>query len=107
MKSSRSMGLLLGGTIALSVVSTGWSADDPSLHPDGGSKGKVSPKPEASAPYWPEAVKATAGAPNVVLILLDDVAFGDTSLMGDRLRPPSSRSSQPRDCSTTVSMCAP
>ena len=88
MKSSRSMGLLLGGTIALSAFSTGWSADDHLSDTDAGSKGKVSPKPEASAPYWPEAVKATAGAPNVVLILLDDVAFGDTSLMGGLAQTP-------------------
>ena len=76
------MGLLLGGTMALSVFSTGWSADDSLSRADGDSKGKISPKPEESVPSWPEAAKATAGAPNVVLILLDDVAFGDTSLMG-------------------------
>jgi arylsulfatase len=76
MKPSRSIGLVLGGTIALSAFSTGRSADD-SL-----------PKRKESGPQWPEAAKAPAGAPNVVLILLDDVAFGDTSVMGGSAQTP-------------------
>ena len=74
--------------MALSVFSAGFSADDPLSSVDGSSKGKVSPKPEDSVPSWPEAAKAKAGAPNVVLILLDDVAFGDTSLMGGLAQTP-------------------
>ena len=88
MKPSRSMGLLLGGTVALSVLSTGWSSDD-SLSPSGDEfKGKTAPRREESVPSWPEAAKATSGAPNVVLILLDDVAFGNTSLMGGTAQTP-------------------
>ncbi len=76
MKTYRSMSLLLGGTMALSTFSTCWSADDPL------------PKREESVPSWPEAAKAPDGAPNVILILLDDVAFGDTSLMGGSAQTP-------------------
>ena len=76
MKTYRSMSLLLGGSMALSTFSTSWSADDPL------------PKREESVPSWPEAAKAPDGAPNVILILLDDVAFGDTSLMGGSAQTP-------------------
>ena len=81
MKPSRSMGLLLGGTVALGVVSTARSADD-------ALQGKSPPQPEQLLPAWPEAAKAPAGAPNVVLILLDDVAYGDTSVMGGTAQTP-------------------
>jgi arylsulfatase len=87
MKPSRSIGLLLGGTIALSALSTSRSADDSLPLTDAGSKGKISPKQE-SVPYWPEAPKAPAVAPNVILIMLDDVAFGDTSVMGGSAQTP-------------------
>jgi hypothetical protein len=40
-------------------------------------KGKVGVTREASKPDWPERPKAHAGAPNVVLILLDDVGYGE------------------------------
>jgi arylsulfatase A-like enzyme len=81
MKASRSMGLLLGGTLALSACSTDRSADDE-------VRGKISPKSGESIPSWPEAAEAPAAAPNVVLILLDDVAFGDASLMGGSAQTP-------------------
>ncbi len=81
MKTSRFMRLIFGGTItlsafsmALSAFSAGQSADDPQR--------------EESIPSWPQAPRAPAGAPNVVLILLDDVAFGDTSVMGGSAQTP-------------------
>jgi arylsulfatase A-like enzyme len=87
MKPSRSMGLLLGGTMALSAFSTGRSADDSLPLTDAESQGKISPRQDL-VPYWPQTAKAPDGAPNVVLILLDDVAFGDTSLMGGSAQTP-------------------
>jgi hypothetical protein len=40
--------------------------------------------PQAETPFavsdWPKQVHAPAGAPNVMLVLLDDVGFGDTPL---------------------------
>ena len=41
-----------------------------------------------SKEWWPEPVKAPAGAPNVVWILLDDVGFGATSTFGGVIRTP-------------------
>ncbi|HTJ12783.1 MAG TPA: arylsulfatase [Dinghuibacter sp.] len=41
-----------------------------------------------STEYWQQPVKAPAGAPNVVWILLDDVGFGATSAYGGVIRTP-------------------
>lgn len=62
--------------------------------------GEVLPKPAApfagvidadrdkSKPDWPKPVTAPKGAPNVVLILLDDVGFGATSAVGGPVATP-------------------
>jgi arylsulfatase A-like enzyme len=61
---------------------------------------EVLPKPEApfagvididrdkSKPEWPTVATAPKGAPNVVLILLDDVGFGATSAVGGPVSTP-------------------
>jgi arylsulfatase A-like enzyme len=41
-----------------------------------------------SKEYWPEPVKAPAGAPNVVWILLDDVGFGASNTFGGLIATP-------------------
>lgn len=41
-----------------------------------------------SEEYWQQPVKAPAGAPNVVWIILDDVGFGATSTFGGVIRTP-------------------
>jgi arylsulfatase A-like enzyme len=41
-----------------------------------------------SKEWWPEPVKAPAGAPNVVWILLDDVGFGATATFGGIIQTP-------------------
>ena len=41
-----------------------------------------------SKEWWPEPVKAPAGAPNVVWILLDDVGFGATAAFGGIIETP-------------------
>jgi len=41
-----------------------------------------------SKEWWPEPVKAPAGAPNVVWILLDDVGFGASSSFGGIINTP-------------------
>jgi arylsulfatase A-like enzyme len=43
---------------------------------------------EESKEWWPEPVKAPAGAPNVVWILLDDVGFGASSTFGGLIQTP-------------------
>lgn len=56
--------------------------------PDPAFNGKISPAREDSKPDWPQRPKAHAGAPNVVLILLDDVGFGATSVFGGPVETP-------------------
>jgi arylsulfatase A-like enzyme len=41
-----------------------------------------------SKEWWPEPVKAPAGAPNVVLILIDDVGYGASSAFGGLIKTP-------------------
>jgi arylsulfatase len=50
--------------------------------------GKVDPDRNQSTPDWPQPVKARAGAPNVVLVLLDDVGFGASSITGGPVKAP-------------------
>jgi arylsulfatase A-like enzyme len=41
-----------------------------------------------SKEWWPEPAKASAGAPNVVWVLLDDVGFGASSAFGGLIQTP-------------------
>lgn len=50
--------------------------------------GKIGRSILDSKPAWNKPVAAPAGAPNVVLILLDDVGFGATSAFGGAARTP-------------------
>jgi arylsulfatase A-like enzyme len=59
-----------------------WAQNSELVRPDPPFSGTVAPKREGSRPAWPEQVKAPAGAPNIVLILLDDVGFGMPSTFG-------------------------
>jgi arylsulfatase len=64
------------------------------------AQGKVLPKPEApfqgkigrtvkdSTPDFPRGVEAPAGAPNVLLILTDDVGFGASGTFGGPIQTP-------------------
>jgi len=69
--------------------SFGFAADDSGLpKPDPAFNGKVNITREASKPDWPQRPKPQAGDPNVVLILLDDVGFGATSVFGGPVDAP-------------------
>jgi arylsulfatase len=39
-------------------------------------EGRIGTTWQDSEPWWPPAVKPKAGAPNVVVVLYDDVGFG-------------------------------
>jgi len=72
-----------------SAFSSALAADDSKLpKPDSAFNGKVSASRDASKPDWPQHPKAHAGAPNIVLILLDDVGFGATSAFGGPINTP-------------------
>jgi arylsulfatase A-like enzyme len=51
-------------------------------------KGVIGKTLADSKEYWPDPVKAPAGAPNVVWILLDDVGFGASSAFGGLIQTP-------------------
>ena len=51
-------------------------------------KGTVNLRAKESQPDFPQPLKAPAGAPNVLLVLLDDVGFGATSTFGGPCKTP-------------------
>src|ERR1700691_99419 len=75
--------LLLGG-----LLSVAFAADDSKLpKPDPAFNGKIGTRDDSKVD-WPKRPQAHAGAPNVVLILLDDVGFGATSVFGGPVEAP-------------------
>jgi arylsulfatase A-like enzyme len=56
--------------------------------PDPAFKGKIGKTYKDSTPDYPQPVTAPEGAPNVLLILLDDVGFGMTSTFGGPVPTP-------------------
>jgi arylsulfatase A-like enzyme len=51
-------------------------------------RGYVGETYKASKPAWPQPVRPPAGAPNVVVILMDDLGFGHTSPYGGPIQTP-------------------
>src|SRR5258707_4296618 len=43
---------------------------------------------DESIPAWPQPVRATAGAPNVLVIVLDDTGFGQLGCYGSPIATP-------------------
>jgi arylsulfatase A-like enzyme len=56
--------------------------------PDPPFKGEIGKSVEDSKPDYPQPIAAPTGAPNVLLILLDDVGFGMTSTFGGPVPTP-------------------
>lgn len=50
--------------------------------------GVIGKTPQESSAVWSVPTKAPAGAPNIVLILLDDIGFADTSVFGGIAQTP-------------------
>ncbi len=66
-----------------------WSrADDVLPHPQQPFQGKIESSAKASTPDFPTAVAAPKGAPNVLLILTDDVGFAAASTFGGPIPTP-------------------
>lgn len=53
-----------------------------------GFGGVVSPRADESVPWWPTPHGAPAGAPNVVVVLVDDMGFSDVSPFGGEIDTP-------------------
>src|SRR5262245_17993898 len=90
------LGVLLGWLAARGRLTTVFADDD--KQPD--SSGAVLPKPQPpfkgkigrtakeSTPDFPKGVEAPKGAPNVLLIMTDDVGFGASSTFGGPIPTP-------------------
>src|SRR5262249_55464116 len=51
-------------------------------------QGKIERTVKGSTPDFPKSIEAPPGAPNVLLILTDDVGFGATSTFGGPIQTP-------------------
>jgi arylsulfatase A-like enzyme len=71
--------------VATCFLAQSQDKEDPRM---AGFKGKISKKFEDSKEDWPERVKAPAGAPNIMIILLDDVGFGQLGCNGGLIATP-------------------
>lgn len=56
--------------------------------PDTPFEGKIERTLKGSVPDFPKAIEAPAGAPNVLMILTDDVGFGASSVFGGPIQTP-------------------
>jgi arylsulfatase A-like enzyme len=85
MTKMRKLIVVMAGLLSLSAMI--WAADV-LPKPDSPFKGKIDPSRDKSSPDWPQRTSARKGAPNVVLILLDDVGFGATGTFGGPVPTP-------------------
>lgn len=80
--------------------------------PEQGFKGFIGrTTAESSPPQWPKDVEAPKGAPNVVVILTDDVGFGASSTFGGPIPTPTldalARNGLRYNAFHTVGLCSP
>lgn len=80
----------LGWVVALSILASSdlSFAADVLPQPEPQFKGKTTVSAKDSIPDWPRQRMAPADAPNIVLILLDDIGFADTSTFGGMAQTP-------------------
>jgi len=74
--------LVVGGALLTAGEAANAATDPPPF------EGRIEADRDTSVPAWPKAVKAPAGAPNIILILLDDVGYGATSVFGGPVATP-------------------
>ena len=76
--------LVAASAISAAAVPRATNAATPEVlpEPEAAFKGKISQTLKDSTPDFPKGVEAPAGAPNVLLILTDDVGFGASSTFG-------------------------
>ena len=79
--------------------------------PGAGFRGKIGRTLADSLPDWPESRRAPPGSPNVVVILLDDLGYGDFGCYGGEIDTPNidrlAGNGLRYTGYTTVPMCTP
>ena len=74
--------------VVLSAIGSGASAQAVLPRPEPPLQGEIGRTVRDSKPDFPKGVEAPAGAPNVLLILTDDVGFGASSTFGGPIETP-------------------
>src|SRR5215470_1115245 len=74
--------------VAVFVIPTTASAQEVLPKPAPPFHGKIGRTAKDSVPDFPKGVEAPRGAPNVLLILTDDVGFGASSTFGGPIQTP-------------------
>jgi arylsulfatase len=87
------------------------SAEEVLPHAEPPFKGKIARTAKESTPDFPKEVAAPQGAPNVLLILTDDVGFGASSTFGGPIPTPTmdklAASGLRYNCFHTTALCSP
>jgi arylsulfatase len=80
-------------------------------HPDPGFYGTINATARESKPDFPRPISAPAGAPNILLIMTDDVGFGASSTFGGPIQTPTferlARSGLRYTAFHTTALCSP
>ena len=74
--------------LVLSMMGTGAAAQVVLPKPEPPSQGEIGRTAKDSTPDFPKGVEAPKGAPNILLILTDDVGFGAGSPFGGPIQTP-------------------
>jgi arylsulfatase len=94
MKTTRALNLLAATLVGVLVCTTVQAQQKPTPaqevlpRPDPAFKGKIGRTAAESTPDFPKAITAPKGAPNVLLIMTDDVGFGASSTFGGAIPTP-------------------
>lgn len=84
----RSFALIFFSTVIFSAMATISAAEEILPRPEQQFEGKIGRTAKDSTPDFPKGVTAPNGAPNVLLILTDDVGFGASSTFGGPIETP-------------------